>query len=78
MDLPDVGFDTLPNDGEKPSYLHQLKSNQFFAAGFGLGALGAATTVLKKLSVIGMSIIRRKWVTSNYSRILINCQVNDT
>ena len=60
MDLPDIGVDALPDDGEKPGYLHQLRSNQFFAAGFGLGALGAATTALKKLSVVGMGIARRK------------------
>lgn len=64
MDIPDLGLDSLPDDGEKPGYLHQLKSNQFFAAGFGLGALGAASTILKKLSVIGISIARRKLLVS--------------
>lgn len=62
MDFPDIGLDVTPNDGQKSGYLNQLKSNQFFAAGFGLGALGAATTALKKLSVIGLSVLRRKYV----------------
>ena len=66
MDVPDIGLDITPVDGEKSGYLNQLKSNQFFAAGFGLGALGAASTALKKLSVIGLSILRRKYVFSQF------------
>lgn len=62
MDIPELGNEVAATGGEQAGYLTMLKSNQFFAAGFGLGALGAATTALKKLSVIGMSVIRRKYV----------------
>ena len=60
MEIPQVDLPSNDVSGEKSGVLHQLKSNPFFTAGFGLGALGAATGALKKLSVVGLSVLRRK------------------
>ena len=59
MDIPEIELQ-MDVSKEKPGLMDQMRSNPFFTAGFGLGALGAATGALKKLSVIGISILRRK------------------
>ena len=60
MEIGGVEIVTDVSNEEPKSYFQQLKSNPFFSAGFGLGILGAFSTAARKLSVIGISVARRK------------------
>lgn len=48
-----------PNQNSGGSLIDSLKSNQFFAAGFGLVGIGALLSILKKSSSAGYTIMRK-------------------
>ena len=60
MDIPPVDLPEEPVIAEEKGYLQSVASNQFFAAGCGLGLLGGGTAALRKLTAVGLSVVRRR------------------